>query len=182
MELTSIAMDATGLTLLSGSGDPMGSIGFLDDPTETLAYLTDALGAEPVVETSYRYVSSGTPVTVYRWGGLLLQVALNPDRPDERRMGANFVEPSLGAIRLVGPGGLVVGDPMSEAPGPIAVGSYEGSPNAPRYLLGDPAPVTRYSETYDEYVQGFDDPATGTLAEIMAPAAAYGGPIWRPFA
>ena len=181
VELSSIRMEAGGLTLLGESDELMGTVGFLDDPTETVARLTDMLNAEPVVEASYRFVSSGTPVTVYRWDGLLLQIALDPAQPDERRMSANFVEPYSGTIRLLGPGGVSVGDPMSGLPDPIALGSYEGSPNEPRYLLGDPVTVTRYADPYEEYVQGFDEPGSGTLAELMAPVASYGGPSWRQF-
>ena len=181
-ELSSIRMDATGLALLNADDEQVGAVEFLDDPTAALALLTEMLGAEPVIETSYPFTSSGTPVTVYRWGGLLLQVALDPALPDERRMGANFVEASVGPIRLVGPGGVSVGDPLSEIPGPTAVESYEGSPNEPRYLLGDPVPVTRYPEPFDEYVQGFADSANATLAELVAPVASFGGPNWKTFA
>ncbi|MCU1410033.1 MAG: hypothetical protein JWR04_740 [Rhodoglobus sp.] len=181
-------MDATGLALLGGSDEDLGTIGFDDDPTEALARLTNALESEPEVAASYSMTSSGTPVTVYRWGGLLLQVGLRPADPDEHHMGANFVEPYLGAIRLVGPEGVSVGDPMGDVPAPITVGSYEGTPNGPRYLLGEPSPLILGDEVYAEYVQGFDTaaepwnaPSTGILVELMAPVASYGGPSWKRF-
>jgi len=184
--LAAIRMDAAGLTLLDGSGDQVDFIGFLDDPDQAIARLTEALQAEPVIEATYKQSSSGTPTTVYRWGGFLLQVARVPALPDERRMGANFVEPTLGTIRLVGPGDVSVGDPISTLPEPVVVGSYEGSPNGPRHLFGDPLPVTRYSEPYDEYVQGFDTastpwdaPAEDHLVELLAPVTYYGGPGFR---
>lgn len=174
-------MDATGLTLLGASGEQMGFVGFLDDPTDSLGRLTEALGAEPVIELTYTFTGSGTPTTVYSWGGLLLQVSVDPERSEENRMGANFLAPYVGTVRLLGPDGVSVGDAMSGLPAPISIGEYEGSPARPRYLLGDPVPVTTYSSSYDEYVQGFDDPATGTLAELLAPVDSFDSPTWRRF-
>lgn len=179
-------MDAAGLTLLGPSEEQLGSIGFGDDPAQALAHLTDALGSDPVVETTYLLVSSGIPVTVYRWDGLLLQVAQPADSPGEHYLAVNFVAPSLGSIRLTGPGGVSVGDPMTAIPDPISVGSYEGSPNGPRYLFGDPLPAA--GSDFDYYVQGFDTasqpwdaPPGATLVELVSPVTSYGGPSWKRF-
>jgi hypothetical protein len=181
-DLVEMRMTAGGLTLIGASGNQLGFLGFDDDPAASVSRLTEALKTPPLTEEPYRLVGSGTPTTVYRWGGFLLHVAQDPNLPEEHAMGADFVGPVFGEIRLVGPGGVSVGDAVSELPEPISLGSYEGDPNGPRYLLGDPVPVTKHSFAYDRYVQGFDDPASGTLVELIAPVASYGGPIWRRFA
>ena len=177
--VAAISMSAEGLSVVSASGAQLSMIRYTDDPAASVALLAEALQSEPTLSPGGRINYSGGILTNYRWGGIILQTDQDPDDPSVHWMGANFVAPSFGAVNLLGPGGLSVGDSTAAAPDPISTGSYEGSPNGPRYLLGEPQPSDLSDGQYFAYVQAYDDPSAITIIELVAPAFSYGGPGWE---
>ncbi|MGL4340763.1 MAG: hypothetical protein ACRCSP_10140 [Rhodoglobus sp.] len=180
-----IRMSATGLSLIDNSGTELTAINYTDDPATAVTTLTEALGTEPTIEAGKDGPGNNghPPGTSYRWDGFVLQTLQKPDDPTQHEMGANFLAPELGDIRLLGPNGVQVGNPSAKLPAPleVGVGAYEGDPNGRRYLLGTGEPGEPVSgDPRNYFVQGFTDAEnginSGLVAELIAPVDNIGGP------
>jgi hypothetical protein len=169
--LSEIRMSAEGITLVNNSGTPIGMIRATDAPAASVALLTESLGFEPVTSSGGQKGSWGI-ATRYRWDGLVLQSRQNPDNLKEYATSVNFVASTSGTVRLIGPGGVAIGDTVKSLPAKIAVGSYEGTENLPRYLLGDPTPIDRNQDFTEEYyVEAIEDSTSGSVIELWTPAS-----------